>query len=69
MSYEIEHLLNKLIIRDTEKYGRVRSLKQIDQHPMFEIIPGDIESWENNLKRHSKRYKFSHYSFTECNQL
>ena len=46
MKYETEHLLNKLKIRDREKYDIVSNLKKVDQHPMFKIVNGDIESWE-----------------------
>jgi len=46
MEFEKKHLLTKLSIRDKEKYDRLKSLKQIDQHPMFKIIKGDIEKWE-----------------------
>ena len=46
MKYETEHLLNKLKIRDREKYDIVSNLKKVDQHPMFKSVNGDIESWE-----------------------
>lgn len=46
IKYETEHLLNKLKIRDKERYDQLYQLKKIDQHPMFKIIEGDIENWE-----------------------
>lgn len=46
MKYETEHLLNKLKIRDLEKFDKLKSMKKIEQHPMFKIIKGDIEKWE-----------------------
>ena len=46
MKYETEHLLNKLKIRDQEKFERLKNIKKVEQHPMFKIIKGDIEKWE-----------------------
>lgn len=45
IQYETEHLLRKLIVRDQNKFGMV-SGKEIEPHPMFKIISGDIEKWE-----------------------
>lgn len=44
--YEFNHLLNKLKDRDPAKYEKMRSTKKIEPHPLFEIVPGDIEEWE-----------------------
>ena len=46
MKYETEHLLNKLKIRDQEKFERLKNIKKVEQHQMFKIIKGDIEKWE-----------------------
>ncbi|MGN6211652.1 pyrimidine dimer DNA glycosylase/endonuclease V [Parafilimonas sp.] len=46
IKYEIAHLLNKLKIRDKDKFERLTNPEQIDQHPIFKIIKGDIEDWE-----------------------
>lgn len=46
IEYEVVHLLNKLKIRDMDKFGRLSKLKKIDQHPIFKIVKGDIENWE-----------------------
>ncbi len=46
IEYETGHLLNKLKVRDKEKFNKLQNLKKIDQHPMFKIIKGDIEKWE-----------------------
>lgn len=46
IKYEIAHLLSKLKIRDKDKFERLTNLEQIDQHPIFKIIKGDIEDWE-----------------------
>lgn len=44
-NYEIEHLIKKLKVRDTEKLKFLSRTKPTT-HPMFEIVPGNIESWE-----------------------
>ncbi len=46
IKYEIAHLLNKLKIRDKDKFERLTNIEQIDQHPIFKIVKGDIENWE-----------------------
>ena len=46
MQYETEHLLNKLKMRDKEKFDELSNLKKIDQHPLFKIVKGEIEKWE-----------------------
>lgn len=46
IKYEIAHLLNKLKIRDKDKFERLTNLEKIDQHPIFKIVKGDIEDWE-----------------------
>lgn len=46
MLYELKHLLKKLKYRDIDQY---QQLKQIDlplPNPIFKVIPGDIEPWE-----------------------
>lgn len=44
--YEFKHLLNKLLIRDPGKYSHIESVKNIESHPLFEIVAGDVEQWE-----------------------
>ncbi|MBS0645441.1 MAG: hypothetical protein JSR97_02460 [Verrucomicrobia bacterium] len=46
IQYETKHLLDKLKIRDTEKFESLSKQKKIDQHPLFKIVKGDIEKWE-----------------------
>lgn len=46
VAYEFQHLLNKLKLRDKEKYGKIKDTKKIKVHPLFKIIEGEIESWE-----------------------
>jgi hypothetical protein len=46
LEYEAKHLLSKLKIRSTEKYIELKSLKTFIPHPLFNIVPGDRETWE-----------------------
>lgn len=46
MKYEREHLLRKLVTRDSERFLQVSSILKLEPHPMFKVIEGDIESWE-----------------------
>lgn len=46
IDYEKSHLLKKLEIRDKERYFRLSEEIQIDPHPLFKIIGGEIEEWE-----------------------
>lgn len=44
--YEFQHLLNKLKIRDFDKFEKLHTITKIKTHPMFYEIEGDIEKWE-----------------------
>jgi hypothetical protein len=44
--YEWEHLQNKLIQRDPERYQRNASIREVEPHPLVEVVPGEVESWE-----------------------
>ena len=44
--FEFDWLCNKLKIRNCEKYQELLSVKEIECHPLFKIIEGEIEEWE-----------------------
>ncbi len=44
--YEAKHLFNKLKLRDKKKYKEVKAQTNLQAHPIFKIIKGDIEEWE-----------------------
>ncbi len=44
--YETKHLLGKLEYRDPERHVELQNKKSLTTHPLFQIIPGEIESWE-----------------------
>jgi hypothetical protein len=46
LEYEIEHLLKKFQTRSRPDYQRFVTVKNPEPHPLFHIIPGEIETWE-----------------------
>jgi hypothetical protein len=57
LKYEFRHLYNKLMIRDKRQArkiwyncyplaGILHTIPKIKPHPLFEVVEGDIESWE-----------------------
>ena len=46
VEFEIGHLFAKLKSREPNKLRRLKGLTEFDQHPLFNIVPGSIESWE-----------------------
>lgn len=46
VDYEAGHLMNKLKVRDADRYEQVKLLSHLEIHTMFEIVEGEIESWE-----------------------
>lgn len=48
--YELDHLADKLEIRCEESFKKLCMNEEFDPHPMFKIIPGEIEEWEKVKK-------------------
>lgn len=46
LDYEFKHLLNKLEIRDNEKYKELKNEKNIEINSIFNIVEWWIEYWE-----------------------
>ena len=46
LHFEIKHLKAKLKLRDKGKLKELAVVENFDSHPLFEIIEGEIESWE-----------------------
>ncbi|MBC8192954.1 MAG: hypothetical protein H8E18_11280 [FCB group bacterium] len=44
--YEKDHLLEKLRVRDLAKYHKLNETIDIQLHPLFNLIEGDVEAWE-----------------------
>ena len=46
LEYEFHHLLNKLKKRSLRQYSLLQQTTAILSHPLFQVMPGDICSWE-----------------------
>ena len=46
IQYEWQHLQGKLNERDPEWLTKLGKLRRISPHPMFVVVPGEIEPWE-----------------------
>lgn len=46
MEYEWKHLLAKLQARSPAVYEMHRTIRVPDAHPMFDVVPGGVETWE-----------------------
>src|SRR5690606_15689345 len=46
VEYEFKHLLNKLFIRDADRYHSLSRIKMIETNPVFEVVEGQVEHWE-----------------------
>ncbi len=46
MAHEWRHLMTKLALRDQEAYDRLRCVESPEAHPLFRVVPGEIEWWE-----------------------
>ncbi|MFA6677569.1 MAG: pyrimidine dimer DNA glycosylase/endonuclease V [Bacteroidales bacterium] len=46
IQYEKKHLLNKLKIRDKERFQILLNETKIEIHPLFQVVEGEIEKWE-----------------------
>ena len=46
LEFEIMHLLNKLMNHSTKEYDFLSRIDKVDPHPIFQIITGEIEVWE-----------------------
>jgi hypothetical protein len=50
LNFELSHLLGKLKKRSSDDYDCLVKLVDIDPHPLFHLIPGEIEDWEKTMK-------------------
>ncbi len=46
INYEMEHLRNKLKVRDPDKYKLIESITEIKLHPLFYETDGPVADWE-----------------------
>lgn len=46
LRHEWAHLMAKLAVRDPGRAEALRSVHAPETHPLFAIVPGDVENWE-----------------------
>jgi hypothetical protein len=46
LQYETEHLQRKLQKRAPKLWQKIRTKKVLEVHPLFVVIPGEVEVWE-----------------------
>ena len=46
LEHEWRHLMAKLQARDPQLRRRLRAVKSPECHPLFTVVPGEVEAWE-----------------------
>ena len=46
IEYEVTHLKGKLFVRDVARFEEMRNIDSYQLHPLFGLIPGQVEMWE-----------------------
>jgi Pyrimidine dimer DNA glycosylase len=46
LQYEMNHLLQKLKIRDPARYRQLKGVEQVAANPVFRVVEGSVEGWE-----------------------
>jgi hypothetical protein len=46
LAFEFAHFRNKMALRDSERYRQILSISRPEPHPIFNVVPGQIEFWE-----------------------
>jgi hypothetical protein len=46
IDFELAHLMRKLMLRSPALVPALKTIKTIEPHPLFKIIPGGIADWE-----------------------
>jgi hypothetical protein len=52
LHHEWEHLKGKLLQRDPARYAQIQAISEPEPHPLFTVVPGEVEAWEG---RHPRR--------------
>jgi hypothetical protein len=58
VKYEFNHLLEKLRTRDPQRYEELKDVREVEVHPIFFVVEGDVEPWEkvkSDLARKGQR--------------
>ncbi len=51
LAYEWRHLGAKLALRDPQWLAELRRVARPAAHPMFRVVPGEVEAWEVRRRR------------------
>lgn len=50
ITYELQHLKNKLRSRNKQKYDNIKGLKKASPNPIFRVVKGNVEDWEVTVR-------------------
>jgi len=56
LAYEFGRLLAKLRTRDPKTYSRIMQRVRLKAHPLFLVVPGDVEPWEKQPGKASSNH-------------
>ncbi len=48
LMHEWRHLMTKLAARDRDGLHRLARVVRPRPHPLFRVVPGDVEAWEKS---------------------
>ena len=51
LEHELKHLKSKLRRRDRKAYDAISGIGAPRTHPLFRIVPGEVEAWERVVRR------------------
>ncbi|MEI6208367.1 MAG: pyrimidine dimer DNA glycosylase/endonuclease V [Desulfuromonadales bacterium] len=51
LHFEWEHLLQKLLKRDHDRFEMLRMSVEPEPHPLFIVVAGDVELWEKYIRK------------------
>ena len=46
LEFELQHLARKVRARDRPCFHQLRQARRIKQHPLFNVVAGEVEFWE-----------------------
>jgi hypothetical protein len=58
LSHEWEHLRQKMKQRDPNRYVKMEEVEELEPHPLFRIVEGEVEDWEV-AKGHGQPFNIS----------
>jgi hypothetical protein len=55
LDFEWEHLKEKLRLRAAAQLATLEGVARPEPHPLFRIVPGEMEDWEGGVKRRHRQ--------------